>query len=80
MASCKKLPGMKPFQTAADSLGSIIKAYGPDGVGVLASAKVTNEENYQIQKFAMATSKKDAKGSTNSNCWLKLILRTRSKP
>ena len=39
---------------AADKLQSIIKAHGPDSVGVLASAKITNEENYLVQKFARA--------------------------
>ncbi len=38
----------------AKRLGGIIKKHGPDRVGVLASAKVTNEENYLIQKFARA--------------------------
>jgi predicted molibdopterin-dependent oxidoreductase YjgC len=36
----------------ADKLQSIIKAHGPDSVGVLVSAKITNEENYLAQKFA----------------------------
>jgi formate dehydrogenase alpha subunit len=40
--------------TAADKFKNVIKEYGPDSVGVLASAKVTNEENYLIQKFARA--------------------------
>jgi predicted molibdopterin-dependent oxidoreductase YjgC len=31
-----------------------VEKYGPDAVAVLASAKVTNEENYLIQKFARA--------------------------
>jgi predicted molibdopterin-dependent oxidoreductase YjgC len=38
----------------ADKLQSIVKAHGPDSVGVLASAKITNEENYLAQKFARA--------------------------
>jgi len=42
------------IQTAADRLKAIIKAHGPDSVGVLASAKVTNEENYLAQKFTRA--------------------------
>jgi predicted molibdopterin-dependent oxidoreductase YjgC len=28
--------------------------YGPDSIGVLVSAKMTNEENYLAQKFARA--------------------------
>lgn len=43
------------IQTTADKLKAIIQKHGPDSVGVLASAKVTNEENYLIQKFARAT-------------------------
>ena len=39
---------------AADGLKKVAEKYGPDAVAVLASAKVTNEENYLIQKFARA--------------------------
>ena len=39
---------------AADGLKKVVDKYGPDAVAVLASAKVTNEENYLIQKFARA--------------------------
>ena len=42
------------IQTTADKLKAIIEAHGPDSVGVLASAKITNEENYLVQKFARA--------------------------
>jgi formate dehydrogenase major subunit len=42
------------IQTAADKLKTIIQEHGPDSVGVLASAKITNEENYLAQKFARA--------------------------
>jgi len=38
----------------ADKLKAIVKEHGPDSVGVLASAKITNEENYLVQKFARA--------------------------
>ncbi len=41
-------------RTAAHRLGRIIAEHGPDSVGVLVSAKVTNEENYLAQKFARA--------------------------
>ena len=41
-------------QTAADKLKDIVQTHGPDSVGVLASAKITNEENYLVQKFARA--------------------------
>jgi len=43
------------IQTTADKLKAIIQKHGPDSVAVLASAKVTNEENYLAQKFARAT-------------------------
>ena len=42
------------IQTTADRLKAIIKDHGPDSVGVLVSAKITNEENYLAQKFARA--------------------------
>lgn len=42
------------IQTAADKLKSVLKAHGPNSVGVLVSAKITNEENYLAQKFARA--------------------------
>jgi predicted molibdopterin-dependent oxidoreductase YjgC len=42
------------IQTVAGRLKEIINAHGPDSVAVLASAKITNEENYLVQKFARA--------------------------
>lgn len=44
----------RAIRFAAEKLKSIIAEHGPDSVGVLASAKVTNEENYLLQKFARA--------------------------
>jgi predicted molibdopterin-dependent oxidoreductase YjgC len=41
----------------AKKLGEIKKTYGPDSIGVLTSARVTNEENYIVQKFARAVLK-----------------------
>jgi predicted molibdopterin-dependent oxidoreductase YjgC len=38
----------------ADKLAELKKKHGGDAIGVLASAKCTNEENYLIQKFARA--------------------------
>jgi len=38
----------------ADKLVEIKKKHGGDAIGVLASAKCTNEENYLIQKFSRA--------------------------
>jgi predicted molibdopterin-dependent oxidoreductase YjgC len=37
---------------AADGLRGVIARHGPQAVGVLASARLTNEENYLIQKLA----------------------------
>jgi formate dehydrogenase alpha subunit len=37
-----------------DNLLRIKASYGPDSLGVLSSAKFTNEENYLVQKFARA--------------------------
>jgi len=42
------------MNAAADGLKKVVAKYGPDAVGILASAKVTNEENYLIQKFSRA--------------------------
>lgn len=36
----------------AERLGAIHKEYGKDSVGVISSSKITNEENYLIQKLA----------------------------
>jgi predicted molibdopterin-dependent oxidoreductase YjgC len=38
----------------AERLTAIANQHGPDSVGVLLSAKMTNEENYLAQKFARA--------------------------
>jgi predicted molibdopterin-dependent oxidoreductase YjgC len=43
------------IRTTARRLGAIREQYGPDSIGVLVSAKTTNEENYLAQKFARAT-------------------------
>jgi len=42
------------IQIVADRFGDIIEKHGPDSIGVLVSAKMTNEENYLAQKFARA--------------------------
>jgi len=41
----------------ADKMGSIKNAHGGDSIGVLTSARVSNEENYIAQKFARAVLK-----------------------
>jgi len=38
----------------AEGLKRILETAGPDALGVLSSAKCTNEENYLVQKFARA--------------------------
>jgi predicted molibdopterin-dependent oxidoreductase YjgC len=38
----------------ARRLGEIKSAHGPDSIGMLTSARITNEENYIAQKFARA--------------------------
>jgi predicted molibdopterin-dependent oxidoreductase YjgC len=40
-----------------DRLGKIKEAHGPDSLGVLTSARITNEENYIANKFARAVLK-----------------------
>ena len=47
----------------ADKLLSIRERYGPDAIGVLGSARATNEENYLAQKFARAVL-----GTNNVDC------------
>lgn len=36
----------------AKKLQSILQVYGPDSIGIIGSARATNEDNYLIQKFA----------------------------
>ncbi|MFC1920482.1 formate dehydrogenase subunit alpha [Chloroflexota bacterium] len=38
----------------AENLSRIKEEHGPDSIGVLSSAKFTNEENYLVQKFSRA--------------------------
>jgi predicted molibdopterin-dependent oxidoreductase YjgC len=40
------------WKEAEDRIAQKLKAVDPDQVGVLTSAKCTNEENYLMQKFA----------------------------
>lgn len=42
------------IQYTAKGLTRIKEKYGPDSIGVLVSAKITNEENYLAQKFTRA--------------------------
>lgn len=45
------------YQLIADRIKDIIKRYGSDSLGVIASAKCTNEDNYVLMKFARAVLK-----------------------
>jgi formate dehydrogenase major subunit len=47
----------------AERLRQVIRGVGPDAVGVLGSARGTNEENYLIQKFARLVA-----GTNNVDC------------
>ncbi len=42
------------LDVATDGLRGVVERHGPQAVGVLASARLTNEENYLIQKLARA--------------------------
>ncbi|OFW24129.1 MAG: formate dehydrogenase subunit alpha [Acidobacteria bacterium RIFCSPLOWO2_02_FULL_65_29] len=48
---------------AAARLGDLVARHGPDSVGVLGSARATNEENYLAQKFARVVL-----GTNNVDC------------
>ena len=50
----KKVSWENAIGTTARKLSEVIKKYGPDSVGILSSAKVTNEENFLMSKFARA--------------------------
>jgi formate dehydrogenase alpha subunit len=42
------------LQAVAEGLKKVKAKYGPEAIGVLVSAKCTNEENYLLQKMARA--------------------------
>ena len=50
----QKVTWDRAIQFTAQKFKTIIQEHGPDSVGVLVSAKITNEENYLAQKFARA--------------------------
>ncbi|MFN3283563.1 MAG: formate dehydrogenase subunit alpha, partial [Pseudothermotoga sp.] len=52
-----KVSWQEALDYAANGLKSVIEKYGSESVGVLSSAKCTNEENYLMQKFARAVLK-----------------------
>ncbi len=51
------------IQLVAERLKQIIAEYGPDAIGILGSARATNEENYVAQKFARVVI-----GTNNVDC------------
>jgi len=50
----KKATWDEAITATAAGLGRVKEKYGPDAIGVLVSAKITNEENYLAQKFTRA--------------------------
>ncbi len=56
-------PGSMPTNSVAERLRAIIDTHGPQSVGMLGSARGTNEENYVAQKFARV-----ALGTNNIDC------------
>lgn len=50
----KKTDWEKALNTVSEKLMAIKSRYGPDSIGILSSAKCTNEENFLMSKFARA--------------------------
>ena len=50
----RKASWEEALSTVADRLSKVKAQHGPDAIGVLVSAKCTNEENYLLQKVARA--------------------------
>jgi len=59
----KKVSWAEAIAFSAENLKRIAKTYGPDSVGVLGSARGTNEDNYLAQKFARVVL-----GTNNVDC------------
>jgi formate dehydrogenase major subunit len=59
----KPVPWDEAISFTADGLKRISAQYGPDSIGVLGSARATNEENYLAQKFARVVL-----GTNNVDC------------
>ena len=59
----KEVPWEQAIAFVADSLRRIVERDGPQSVGVLGSARATNEENYLAQKFARVVL-----GTNNVDC------------
>jgi formate dehydrogenase major subunit len=48
----RRVPWEEAISFATDGLRRILERYGPKSIGVLGSARATNEDNYLAQKFA----------------------------
>ncbi|MEK6580141.1 MAG: molybdopterin-dependent oxidoreductase, partial [Bdellovibrionota bacterium] len=59
----KKTGWDEALNVAADSLKKIIKSHGGDSIGVMASARATNEDSFLAQKFARVVL-----GTNNVDC------------
>jgi formate dehydrogenase major subunit len=59
----KKAPWPEAIAFTAENLKRLIDRHGPDSVGVLGSARGTNEDNYLAQKFARVVL-----GTNNVDC------------
>lgn len=55
--SFKEATWEEAIQYTAESLKGISEKYGSDSIGVLSSARCTNEENYLLVKFARSVLK-----------------------
>ena len=59
----RKVSWTEAIQFVADRLAQIVEDCGPDAIGILGSARGTNEENYLAQKFARVVL-----GTNNVDC------------
>ena len=59
----QKVPWDDAIEFVAERLQRIVGEHGPDAVGILGSARATNEENYVAQKFARVVI-----GTNNVDC------------
>jgi len=59
----KMVPWPEAIAFVAENLNRIVKKHGPESVGVLGSARATNEDNYLAQKFARVVI-----GTNNVDC------------
>src|SRR5512139_1197705 len=48
------MPSAATMNYCAQKLLSVLHEHGPDSIGMIGSARATNEDNYLIQKFARA--------------------------